>query len=85
MGKCRKMCFKKQSRLMFETENCGSSPKISVFIPVYNVEKYVALCLCSLFANTIIADCDVIIANRRADELRDVSDKIYTQDLMGRD
>lgn len=37
--------------------------KISVLIPVYNVEKYVGRCLRSLFANTIIADCEVIIVD----------------------
>ena len=45
------------------SDKCQNFPKISIIVPVYNVEKYIARCLRSLFANTIIADCEVIIVD----------------------
>ena len=38
-------------------------PLISVLIPVYNVEKYIERCLVSLFNNTIIKDCEIVIVD----------------------
>ena len=37
--------------------------KISVIVPVYNVEKYIKRCLESIFNNTIIDICEVIIVD----------------------
>lgn len=41
----------------------NSSPKISVLIPVYKVEKYIRRCLESLLKNSMINDCEIIIVN----------------------
>lgn len=38
-------------------------PKISVLVPVYNVEKYIQKCADSLFSNTISSSCEFIFTN----------------------
>lgn len=38
-------------------------PKISILIPVYNVELYIKKCCTSLFSNTIAKDCEFIFVN----------------------
>lgn len=35
--------------------------KISIIIPLYNVEKYIEKCLLSIFDNKIIFDCEIIL------------------------
>ena len=52
-------------------------PKISILIPVYNVEKYIARCLESLFTNTIIDKCEIIDDETRA--LIDAHKRIFAK------
>ncbi|MBQ8384860.1 MAG: glycosyltransferase family 2 protein [Spirochaetaceae bacterium] len=39
------------------------TPKVSVLVPVYRVERYIEQCLRSLLSNTIINDCEVILVD----------------------
>ena len=39
------------------------SPKVSVLIPIYNVQDYISKCLESVLSNTIINQCEVILWN----------------------
>lgn len=53
-------------------------PRISILIPVYNVDKYIERCLESLFKNTIINECELIIVN---DCSTDNSEKVINEFL----
>ena len=50
-------------------------PKVSVIVPVYNVEKYIARCLTSL-VNQTIEDLEIIVVN---DGSKDNSEQIIKE------
>ena len=51
------------SRLVkIDGEECGMKPKISIIVPVYNVEKYLSRCLDSLLTQSL-TDIEVIAIN----------------------
>lgn len=39
------------------------SPSISIIVPIYNCERYLVRCLDSIFMQTIIENCEVILIN----------------------
>lgn len=58
--------------------------KVVVYEPVLDAPDF--------FGSEVIHDltafkdkCDVIIANRMTDDIRDVADKVFTRDLFGED
>lgn len=53
------MTLEKRIRIKFEKEKGKEMPKVSVIIPVYNVEKYLSQCLDSL-VNQTLSDIEII-------------------------
>ena len=58
-------------------ESVTSKPKVSVIVPIYNVEKYLRRCLDSL-VNQTLADIEIILVD---DESPDNSKEIYKEYL----
>lgn len=58
-------------------ESVTSKPKVSVIVPIYNVEKYLRRCLDSL-VNQTLTDIEIILVD---DESPDNSNEIYKEYL----
>ncbi|MCR5606928.1 MAG: nucleotide sugar dehydrogenase [Treponema sp.] len=62
----------------------GEGIKVVIYEPTLksdNFEKYAVINDFDLFKNT----CDIVIANRFSEELKDIKNKLYTRDLFSRD
>lgn len=62
----------------------GEGVKVVIFEPTLKTKTFEKFEVITDF-NTFATNCDVILANRMSEELKDVAHKVYTRDIYGRD